>query len=224
MNAANTNRNADLLWSGTVRVLELLFLTCSLGSCLSSTNSERTYTPTEIYAEQNPAPTLPSTLDELIASLSSDDDEARIVAMRGLSQVEAEASSVVPLLINNLDHENSEVRRVAVVTLGEIGPAAFPAIPQLIGMLSSDPNINIRRIIPQTLGNIGEKTVVPELAEALYSEDDLVAINAAETIAALAGEEFISSGSEINDAGVPKIVADAREWWKTEGQFEDWTD
>jgi hypothetical protein len=210
-------------YSGVETLILVVFSAVFIGSgCMQNISTERTYTPTEIYAEQNPAPTPPSTLDELIRSLSSDNAEVRIVAMRALSQMGAEAAPAVPLLIDNLGYDNSEIRRVAVLTLGEIGLEAASAIPELLAMLSSDPSINVRRAIPSALGSIGKETVIPDLAEALYSDDPIIAMKSAEAIEALSNEDF--GGPQLNSEGVPTIIAEAREWWEEEGQFLDWSD
>lgn len=213
------------------RVFQTLLLPGLLGiallgvACDSVSGSGQAYSPTATLLVQV-VPTAPSTMPELIAVLTAENnDAARISALAALARMGPEAAPAVPAIIDNLSHNNSEVRERAVTTLGEIGPEAADAVPGLLDMLLDDPNINVRRRIPDTLSWIGNVSAVPYLAGALFDEDVGVAMNAAESLATLTALDISDlPPHQANSDGVPLIVAAAREWWEEEGQFQDWTD
>jgi HEAT repeat protein len=69
--------------------------------------------------------------DDLIADLKSPQEKDRLIAVRLLPERKAEASKVVPALIDALKGNESDVRLSAAIGLGYFGEQAKDAIPAL---------------------------------------------------------------------------------------------
>lgn len=209
--------------------LTCLVLVVSGCSSTSPTNMyvERVMTSTpDLKFERSIDPTPPTTLPELIASLTSDNDVARIVAAKVLADMGPKAEPAVFALIQNLSYQgNSEVRESAARALGAIGPAAKSAVPQLTRLLLTD-FVNVQSAAAVALGQIGDTSAVPALAQGLNDRYIEVSIDSAESIAILANQEFPdfnSTSYSLDENGVPLIVKAAQEWWRHEGQYRNWS-
>lgn len=186
--------------------------------------------------EYSPRPTAPSTVPELIDSLSSGDDQASIVAAYALASMGAEAAPAVPALIDNLTYEgHTDVRESAAYALGKIGADASAAVPTLVSLMhDNSESVHVRSAAALAIGGIGEITAVPELINTLYVDGLFVnssmrniAIDAVRSIEHMTDQEFsgrTGTGYLIGQDGVPIIVLEARKWWEEEGQYLDWSD
>lgn len=182
--------------------------------------------------DPSPLPTAPSTMPQLIASLSEPDYRVRLVATYALRNMGPAAAPAVPALIVTLSDDVSDVRVSSADALGEIGPQAAPAVPTLIEVLRSDDYVHARVSAAKALGKIGDVSAVPALADILWDQEAREAyisipIKAAQAIAQLTGNSFPDSepgphGYRLNDDGEPLIVIAAREWWESEGKYQEW--
>lgn len=182
----------------------------------------------------DPAPlsTAPSTVTELVVSLSDPDHRARLAAIYALRDMGSAAEPAVPALIAALSDTVSDVRVAAADALGEIGPKAAPAVPALIEVLRSDDFVHARVSAAEALGKIGDVSAVPALADILWDqeareEDISIPIKAAQAIAQLTDNSFPDSGPgshgyRLNDDGEPLIVIAAQEWWQNKGMHQEW--
>lgn len=180
----------------------------------------------------SPSPTAPSTIPELIESLSDPNYQVRLVATYALRKMGGAAEQAVPALTATLSDDVSDVRASAADALGEIGPGAALAVPALIEILRSDDFVHARTSAAKALGKIGDTSAVPALAEILWDQKaqeayKFIPINAAKAIAWLTDNQFPDSGRgshgyRVNDDGEPLIVIAAREWWEREGQYQEW--
>lgn len=218
--------NLKLRLLGSLIFLVLLASGCSSAS---STNIyvERVITPTpDLNFERSIDPTPPGTLPELIASLASDNAVARIVAAKVLADMGPKAEPAVFALIGNLSYQtNSEVRESAARALGAIGSAAKSAVPQLTTLLLTD-FVNVQSAAAVALGQIGDTSAIPALAQGLNDRYIEVSIESAKSIAILANQEFPdfnSTSYSLDENGVPLIVKAAREWWMHDGQYQNWS-
>ena len=166
-----------------------LLLTVVLAGCNYSSSN-----PTPIPAEYVPLPTPASTLPELIRNLSSDSMAVRLVSIYELEKYGDEATQAIPTLIKNLYVDDYQVRMAANIALGHLGPKAKSAVPDLVLVLHNDPFIHVKVEAADALGLIEDRSVVQELAIALFSEDayayDGLAIECSKSIAKLTGEKF----------------------------------
>lgn len=182
--------------------------------------------------DPSPLPTAPSTIPELIASLSDPDYRVRLVATYALRNMGPAAEPAVPALIVTLSDDVSDIREASADALGEIGPKAAPAVPALIEVLRSDEYVHARVSAADALGKIGDVSAVPALADILWDQEaqkayKFIPIQAAQAIAQLTGNQFPDSepgphGYRLNDDGEPLIVIAAREWWESEGKHQEW--
>ena len=182
--------------------------------------------------DPSPLPTAPSTIPELIASLSDPNYRVRLVATYALRNMGSAAEPAVPALIVTLSDDVSDIRASSADALGEIGPKAAPAVPALIEMLRSDEYVQARAEAAEALGKIGDVSAVPALADILWDQEaeeayKFIPIQAAQAIAQLTGNPFPDSkpgthGYRLNDSGEPLIVVAARGWWESEGKFKEW--
>lgn len=207
-----------------ILLLPLLLAGCSSGSS-SLVSVERVATPTpDLNSEKPVVPTAPSTLPELIASLSSGDAAARIVAAEALTTMGPKAEPATLALIDNLSYSASGVRESAAQALGAIGPAARSAVPRLSTLLLTD-LVNVRRAAAIALGRIGDISAVPALANGLNDKSIGVSIEMAKSIAILTNREFPelnSTSYSVDENGVPLLVKAAQEWWTNEGKYQNW--
>jgi hypothetical protein len=207
----------------------LLFLALISISCVVPAHT--TVSSPEPPIETAYLPTPASTLPELVENMSSDDMAVRRVSIYALDEYGDDAVSAIPALRNNLHVDDFQVQTAAIIALKHLGPKASSAIPDLIDLLHSDKNINVSVYAADALGFVGDRTVIPELAVGLFSENpyqsDDVAISCAKSIARITGEQFTDYDSNgaytLSENGVPYIVLDAREWWLETGQYEDWS-
>jgi len=207
----------EAIWDCT-RILLLLWIMLASG-CAA--------TPTP-YLNEGITPTPPDTLPELVAVLSLPDVEARLGAMTVLGHMGSEAEVAVPALVENLEYPNTAVRIRAAWALGMIGPTAQSAAPALIEVLLNDSFGESRAEAAVALGKIGDLSTVPALAQGLNDEDWRVQIASAESMMQLVpqlrslSEVDAPKGYTLDKSGTPMIVTTIREWWKNEGQDQDW--
>lgn len=204
------------------RLISLTVVVCLVsffvGGCRPQ--SSPSILPAETF---EPSPTPPSTLSELIDVLATGGAEARIGAAQVIAEMGTEAEEAVPVLIDNLSYEGSYgVRLVAANALGAIGPAAKRAIPVLISVMRDD-FVHTRSAAAKALGQIGDKSAVPALAEALYDEKESVRMSATEAISLLTGEEF-TENITLDENGISEKVKEARRWWEDVGQHQNWSE
>ncbi len=209
----------------TIRVMCLATCLVLIGC---SSQQPTAVSPTSVSEFSNsPVPTAPSSVTDLIAVLSSANDEARIGAANALAAMGSSAEPAVPALTRNLYYRNSDVRKAAASALGSIGPSAQASLPLLVVLLLDDPAIQTRREAASALGKIGNVSAVPALAAALDDADQGVAIACAKSISTLAVQDFPdvdSTGYTLDEDGNPRIVVAAKEWWQQAGQSQTWLD
>ena len=183
--------------------------------------------------DPSPLPTAPSTILSLIASLSDPDYRVRLVATFALRDMGPAAEPAIPALLVTLSDDVSDIRVSSADALGEIGPKAAPTVPALIEILRSDEYIHARVSAAESLGKIGDISAVPALANILWDREAqeayrFIPVAAAQAIAQLSGNQFPDSelgphGYRLDDDGEPLIVIAAREWWESEGKYQEWT-
>lgn len=174
-------------------------------------------------------PTIPSALPGLIDAVESRQPHAIVDAAARLSTMGSEAAPAVPALACVLydDEFPYRTREEVAYALGRMGSDARDAIPALIHVLEVD-FVHARRAAALALGDIGDPSAVPAVANALYSEDfppHGATIQAAVALARLTGEKFPDwnrTGYSIDQDGVPRIVKAAKMWWEEEGQYMTW--
>jgi hypothetical protein len=189
-------------------------------------------TNTTPYMGNRHIPTPASTLPEIVHDISSDDMAVRLVSLYELEKYGDEAILALPALRDNLYVDDYQVQIAAIIAISHLGSSAKSAVPDLVYILHNDPYIHTRDEAASALGFVGDRTVVPELAIALFAkekpyESDYVAISCSVSIARITGEKFTDFDSKygylLDENGVALIVIDARKWWQEEGQFEDWS-
>jgi HEAT repeat protein len=135
-----------------------------------------------------------------------------------------------------LSDDVTDVRAAAAYVLGDIGAVAAPAAtPALVRMLKTDETAAARVAAAEALGKLEDTRAVPFLAAVLYYAEDLYSegasqslmIEAAQSLAYLTGNPFTDSapgphGYRLNSDGMPVLVVEARDWWETEGRFQEW--
>jgi|GEM_PF-1232651 len=107
-------------------------------------------------------------LEILAAAAQSNDLTTAVRAAKALGGMSAQASNVVPVLIEQLQSPEPEVVAAAVTALGSMGKAGHQAIPTLVALIGSNvPNVRIA--VVNTLGTMKaeEELVIPNLAKAL---------------------------------------------------------
>ncbi len=172
-----------------------------------------------------PTDAAPRTLSELIQDLQEENYCVRRSAALALAEMGEEASSAVPELTRLLYSDGPwELRSAAAFALGEIGSASKPAVPVLIAALLGD-FVHVQSAAADALGKIGDRSAVPALALALRTDQTESAIDAAEALAILTGQEFPGLGRpayELNEESLPLLVVAAQQWWDQTGRFESW--
>lgn len=179
--------------------------------------------------DPSPLPTAPSSLQELVISLSSADYRVRLAAIYALSEIGPSAEPAVDALTQNLSHDFSDVRVASADALGAIEEGAKSAVPALIKMLCFDEYVHARVSAAKALGKIGDTSAVPFLADILTNTENYkhLSIASAFALAQLTNQAFPDSqpgthGYQLNENGEPLLVIAAREWWQKKGQYQDW--
>ncbi len=117
-----------------------------------------------------PEQALPETsLDDVIATLKSDDWEVRVAAVRALGKLETADS--VELLVSALDDEDGSVRAAAVHALGNAGKRA--PLHRLVAALG-DADWHVRETAVLALGKQGQRVPPEVLMTALHDTDGSV--------------------------------------------------
>jgi hypothetical protein len=185
-------------------------------------------TGTTDIVEYAPPPTPAATLAELVKNLSDENPKVRVVSAYELKEYGKEAIVALPALRENLFFARYwEVRESAAEALGRLGPDANEAVPDLVSILENmEEIIHVRRAATHALGEIGNTISILSLVPCLYDDDkgDL-SIACAEAIGKISGKEFKEAntgGYTLDNQGRPLIVLEARKWWETEGQYQDW--
>jgi hypothetical protein len=179
--------------------------------------------------DPSPFPTPPTSMPELLEALTDSDYRMRLSVIAALSKLGPEAEVAIPALTKALSDNVSDVRTAAAYALRDIGPAAAPAVPELVKMMQTDVARGARRAAAEALGRLGDISVVPDLAAILYTVDasQSLMVAAARSLAYLTENPFTDSepGSYGHTSdGTPVIVIEARDWWKSEGQYQQWSD
>jgi len=183
-------------WGGLITLTLLTGCTSDTDQDLKATSGNAVRDPVSV-AE----PSLPSRdIEELIESLSSDDelvrheaiDELRRIGLipahfgsrlapllanadQGVARFVVESlgqmdSGVVTLVMPYLTHSLADVRQRAAEVMGLIGHGAEPVIPALVEVLSQDPAWSVREQSAQALGVMG-RPAIHRLGEVLRSGD-----------------------------------------------------
>jgi hypothetical protein len=228
---------SNFLTRSTLLILGMFLLGCTNNTFVPTPVSNRN---TQVVAENISYPTPAATLAEIIADLSSDDPIVRVVSINALERYGEKASAAVPQLRVNLYYEeSSEVRRSASLALGKLGILAKAASPDLVAVIENDTAPGVVVSALNAIGEIGDASVIPHLAPALYCDSNfyenryyykescnLLAILSAEAVSKLSGQHFTDAGTGnyiLAEDGTPRIVVDSRRWWDDVGQFEDWS-
>ncbi len=134
-------------------------------------------------AGNSETPAQPS-LEQLIASLKSEDARVRKTAAETLTWQGAAAQPAIPQLLMTLRDQDSIVRATAARAVWEIDQQANEAVPVLVELLESK-NASHRELAAYFLGPMGHaaKTAVPALRAAINDKDPAIQIHAAEALA-----------------------------------------
>jgi len=123
-------------------------------------------------------------VEDLISELGSGDKVKRREAARSLALLGTDAKAAIPALVKGLDDDEEQVFFWSATALANIGPAAYEATPELIKRLERSrrrykDQVHVR--IVHALTQIGPQAV-PQLTEALGSEDNSVRLGAARVL------------------------------------------
>ena len=123
-------------------------------------------------------------VEDLISELGSGDKVKRREAARSLALLGPDAKAAVPALVKGLEDDEEQVFFWSATALAKIGPAAYEATPKLIKRLERSrrrykDQVHVR--IVHALTQIGPQAV-PQLTEALGSEDSSVRLGAARVL------------------------------------------
>ena len=134
-------------------------------------------------------------VDDLIKDLESGDKAKRREAARSLSLLGDKAKAAVPALIKGLDDDEEQVFFWAATALAKIGPDAQAATAELINRLQRSKRrykdqIHVR--IVHALTQIGPPAI-PELTEALSSDDDFVRYGSAVVLGNLGSDSQVAA-------------------------------
>lgn len=200
----------------------------ALAQALSDPRYEMRLFAAEALSEIGPAAA--SALPEIMAALRSNDrDQEGPHLIITLGNIGTEAGPAVPLLIDILENENDDLTRsLATESLGKIGDPK--ALPVLVRVLEEERGaiFDVREDVIRTVANFGEhaRFTIPLLATLLDDENRNVAELSACTIAKITNEPFIDSEGECSFVSAEneeaRIVIAARDWWREEGQFQNW--
>lgn len=169
----------------------------------------------------------------LTQNLYYDHHDVQISAAIALEELGPDARSAVPALIDVLQSDDTHVnvRRAVADTLGRIGDSS--AVPVLASVLYEE-------VIEGTCEELVRRypddcrldphttscSCGGEIGRTMGRTDDGLWVDSAVAIALITGEDFpdadSSGGYYLNEEGVPLVVIAAREWWKSEGQYQEW--
>lgn len=192
-----------------------------------TTNGCNPNTISEVYVEpyQTQLPT-PETIAKAILFIRSDNSEEQILGMWSILSY-PNKDEALEYIVDNLHDDDYDVRLNAIIVLGKLGPSSNLAVPDLLSSLASESSPEIMIEITIALGSIGNIIAVPSLAENLSHPNQELAVYSAKSISNLTGVFFPdaqSSGYHVDGNGNPYILLAAKEWWKTEGQYQDWSE
>lgn len=185
---------------------------------------------------------LPTTVPELATlvheELSSTSSCPPYDAIRALGDMGPQAAPAVPAMIPCLHHYDLSIVSATACALSRIGPDAAPAVPALIEVVRSGPRgDNLEGWYPYweaiiALGNIGEaaRPAVPVLAGAM---EDVGGVYAAWAIGQISQQDWPDMDVvmlcaedkphfSVDENRIPLVVTAAREWWESEGKYQEW--
>jgi HEAT repeat protein len=213
----------------------LILIQLFLAGCAPQGNVTPTpgATDTPDTIEYAPDPTAAATLDELVINLTADNPRVRVVSAFALEEYGQVAIVALPALRENLFYERYwEVRESAAQALGRLGSDAKEAVPDLVKALENEDEIShVRLAATRALGEIAGPEIVPTLVSCIYDqnleldENLFLSISCAEAIEKITVKKFVENaimGHALDNQGIPIIVKEARKWWETEGQYQDW--
>ena len=125
----------------------------------------------------------------------------------------SETDTVVSILREALVQARRFYKKAyAAKLLGDIGPAASDAVPDLVRALhmTGDTDRDVCESAIDALGNIGQKSTVPQIAKFLYDKDHSVSFSATVAIAKLTGKR--------------PNTQNLKDWWESEGCHMEWND
>ncbi len=140
-------------------------------------------------------------LDDLLSTLSNSNASARVIveALYDLEKSKTPITEALPLLIRLLRHDDPEVRAVAIHVIGSMGNSAACAVPQLAERLW-DLSAFVRTASAVSIDYI---TAI-DLVDSYLKFEPL-------------GRGFLYDEPE------GRLTGKARDWWKSKGQFQDWS-
>jgi hypothetical protein len=219
-----STKNLQMMVIKMIMMLVAGLLTLCTSACTGDDIVIGPYDPT-------PLPTALSTVPELITSLSNPDYRVRLSSIYALGNMGASAEPAIPALIIALSDDIGDVRIASTYALGKIGPAAASAVPTLVQVLRSNKYEAEAVAAAKSLGEIGDVSAVPALADVLFDQNAHISlcIEASRAIARLTGVQFPDSepesrGYKLDDEGKPLLVIAAQEWWESEGRYMEWYD
>lgn len=107
---------------------------------------------------------------ELAEAISDTDEEVRMAALSGAIRVNV--FSAPERVLERIDDPSVRVRTRAAETLGALG--ARDAVGGLVVLLRQDADPGVRKAAASALGAIGDRSVRPELTDALSDSDSFV--------------------------------------------------
>ncbi|MBE0411427.1 MAG: HEAT repeat domain-containing protein [Anaerolineales bacterium] len=149
-----------------------------------------------------------------------------------LSKRPEEAALIAPVLAKALSYPRRDSYEAGVFLIG-MGEAAKPAIPHLFSNLTHEREV-VRQYSALALGRIGEaaECAIPVLASLLWDTDPAVRTASASALKSITRinviQEIYNFDPEkprgiYQDIPEGNITGSAREWWKLEGQYINWS-
>jgi membrane fusion protein (multidrug efflux system) len=122
----------------------------------------------------------------LVKPLGNPEKQARIRALRALSELGSSGQAAAPAVMELLADQDAEVRTQSLITLGAIG-GDDPAVTAAVIRAMSDPDAAVRILAVNTLRtvNAGSEAAFPALTNALKDPDTDVRFEAAMAFAKL---------------------------------------
>ncbi len=143
----------------------------------------------------------PVPLNELVRTLSDQETSASrlVLALFDLEKVDPAPVQVIPILLRLLEHDDPHVRIRAINALAYMGSAAACAVPKIAVHLW-DSDRFVRTGAATALDYITHVKLVESYAKFKRGEDSFFA-----------------------DQPEGEASGKAREWWKLQGQYRDWS-